>query len=90
MPRLGIVECHVAIGHDRHRGNARVRMQRHASRQAAHIGLEQVEEHERLQPLSEVGRAHQANNRTVFVAPGLLNDSAHCRWLLPYFSNAES
>ena len=51
-------------------------MHGHASSQRTQVSLEQVEKHERLQLLPEVGRAHQADDRTVPLSASPMNDSA--------------
>src|SRR3954462_8096681 len=80
--RMRIVECHVTFRKHRDRGDARVRMHGHASRQQTQVSLEQVEKHERLQLLPEVGRAHQPDDGTVPLSSSPMNDSASHYWIL--------
>src|SRR3954462_8353648 len=79
---MRIVECHVTFRKHRDRGDARVRMHGHASSQQTQVSLEQVEKHERLQLLPEVGRAHQADDGTVPLSASPMNDSAWHDWFL--------
>src|SRR5206468_1983577 len=83
VPRLRIVEGHVAIGEDRDRGDAGMRMHRHAASQTAHVGLEQVEKDERLQAFAEIRWTHEADDRTGAVSSGSMNDFA-CHLLLSF------
>src|SRR4051794_20165654 len=81
--RMRIVECHVAFRKHRDRGDAGVRMHGHASSQRTQVSLEQVEKHERLQLLPEVGRAHQPDDGTTVPLPSSpMNDFAWHDWLL--------
>src|SRR3954463_13046552 len=81
--RMRIVECHVAFRKHRDGCDAGVRMHGHASSQRTQVGLEQVEKHERLQLLTEVGRAHQADDGTAPLSSSPMNDSPWHDWLLP-------
>ena len=76
VPRLRIVECHVAIGEYRDRRDARMRMNRHAASQSAHVSLEQIEKDERLQVFTEIRWTHEADDRAGAVSLGPMNDSA--------------
>jgi hypothetical protein len=63
VSRVGIIKGHIALREYRNGADAGVWMYRHAGRHLAHIRFEQVEKNERLQPLSEIGRANEAYDR---------------------------
>jgi hypothetical protein len=55
-------------------------MHGHAGGQRPQVSLEQIEKHERLQRFAEVGRAHQADDRTVPLSSSPIDDSACHDW----------
>nr|WP_287123517.1 hypothetical protein [Mesorhizobium sp.] len=75
-----IIIARVTLGDDGHRGNAGVGMDRHPAAslhglEHCPVRIEDIEKNERLQGLSEVGRAHQPGDEPLAVAARLLHDA---------------
>src|SRR5260221_5907865 len=65
----------VALPQIGQRGDARMRVPAEARKSRA-LGIEQVEEDERLQSGAEAGRAHQAGDWSLAAAEGAMRDAA--------------
>ena len=73
---LGVLDR--ALEHDGDRGDARVRVPadpRHAP--PLPVEVEVIEEHERLDELADVGRAHEPRDGSAHMSPRAIDDLAH-------------